>query len=334
MNGNSYLVTSLGTFDYLKNFLVIFIYAAFFRDFSEFKKIFRLLLIIAVVLGTVALIQFVWAMGSVYVFGKEITDQSIYIFSNMPMENREINWRYGIFRTSSLTYHAFILGLFNLLILTIYFYTEKTLKIKTAIPLLSGVLTSVSRMAFGGFIVVVLLQLIKKRKWILLLIIFLAGIFILNNYGENGNTGSDIRAQTRQTALEIWKDHPSLGVGAGMFGGVVSFKYSSHIYEEYNFKQMGTVRPIGSIEQFWFQILAEMGMIGTLLFINLILFLFIALVKLREQAMSQDQKNLFSGLIVFIPCILIVTIGSGINIAPMLFTYSAFVGMGMGSLRG
>ena len=115
-------------------------------------------------LGTVALIQFIWAMGSVYISGKDIADQSIYFLSNMPMDNIEIAWRYGIFSTPSLTYHAYILGLFNLLILTIYFYTEKRVKIKYVIPLLSGILTSVSRMAYGGLFFVTLLHLLNARN--------------------------------------------------------------------------------------------------------------------------------------------------------------------------
>jgi O-antigen ligase len=332
VNGNSLYVTALGTFDYLKNFLVIFIYAAFFRDLNDFKKVFRLLLIIAVLLGTVALIQFVWAMGSVYILGKSVTDRSVYIFSNMPIATLDTNWRYGIFRTSSLTYHAYILGLFNLLIFTIYLNTEKGEKIKTSIPLLSGVVASVSRMAYGGLIVVVVFQLIEKKKWILLLFLFLAGILVLNRmyYGGHSDTSDSIRAQTRQTALEVWKDHPELGVGPGMFGGIVAFKSYSYINELYNLNSSYLEHEVKSIEQFWFQMLAEVGTVGVLLFINFLIFLFIALYQLRIHAFSQDMMSLFSGLIVFIPCMLIVTIGSGVNIAPMLFTYCAFVGMGMG----
>jgi O-antigen ligase len=295
--------------------------------------VFRLLLIIAVLLGTVALIQFVWAMGSVYLLGKDITDNSVYILSNMPADSLEIVWRYGIFKTTSLTYHAYILGLFNLLIFTIYFYSGKRAKIKTVIPLLSGVLTSVSRMAYGGLFFVTLLHFIKRKKWVVLLLLLLIGILSLNKiiHYKTENTGYfNIRAQTQQKALETWKDHPLMGVGPGMFGGIVASKYYSYIYEQYNVSDLSYINSVGGIEQFWFQILAEMGIVGALLFINFIVFLFITLYKSREQATSQDLKNLFSGLIAFIPCILIVTIGSGINIAPMLFTYCAFAGIGLG----
>jgi hypothetical protein len=337
INGNSLSVTILGTFDYLKNFAVIFIYAAFFKDFNGFKKLFRLLLFIALLLGTIALIQFIWAMGSVYILGKAITDKSIYIFHNMPGDNIDIVWRYGIFRTSS---HPYVLGLFNLLILTIYFYTARKLNIKVFFLLLSGIIASVSRMAYGGLIVVMSMQLFKVKKWLipLLLITLVVLIYINNilNLSEPTNGGdldfNNVRLYSRYKSIEIWKDHPFMGVGPGIFGGIVSLRPNSHIYAEYNFRETVYINKVGSIEQFWFQIMPEMGIIGALLFINFIIFLFITLYKLREQAMSQDMKNLFSALIVFIPCILIYTIGSGINIAPVLFTYCAFVGMGVGSM--
>lgn len=346
-NGNSLSVTALGIFDYLKNFLVIFIYAAFFRDFNEFKKLFRLLLYIAILLGTVALIQFIWAMGSVYLLGKDITDNSVYIFFAMPVNEIEIAWRYGIFRAQSLTYHAYILGLFNLLILTVYFYTEKGIKNKFYVPVLSGIIMSASRMAYGGLIFILSIQCFKPRKWlmpVLLVVLFILianinlgghldikGILNLSEVTAEGDLDSEnIRLYSRYKAIEIWKDYPNWGVGPGMFGGIVAFKYHSHINELYNLK-LGYLGKVQSIEQFWFQILAETGVTGTLCFINLIVFLFITLYKLRDQAKSQDMKNLFSALIVFIPCILIYTIGSGINIAAVFFTYCAFVGMGLGS---
>lgn len=349
-NGNSISVTALGTFDYLKNFLVIFIYAAFFRDFGDFKKIFRFLLFIAILLGTIALMQFVWAMGSVYMLGKAITDKSIYILSTVPIEKIDIDiaWRYGIFRAQSLTYHAYILGLFNLLILTVYLYTEKGTKIKFYIPVLSGVIVSASRMAYGGLILVMSMQFFKRRKWfmpVLLVVLFILitninfsghldikGILNLSELSAEGNSDSEnIRLYSRYKAIEIWKDYPNWGVGPGMFGGIVAFKYHSYINELYNLK-LGYLGQVQSIEQFWFQILAETGVVGTLCFINLIIILFIVLYKARESASTDEIRNLFYGLMVFIPCILIYSIGSGINIAPVFFTYCAFVGMGLGSL--
>ncbi|MEW6601241.1 MAG: O-antigen ligase family protein [Nitrospirota bacterium] len=345
-NGNSLSVTVLGTFDYLKNFLVIFIYAAFFRDAYKLKKIFNLLLKVAVLLGIVALMQFAWAMTSVHIFGKEIADKSVYIFTAAPVNDVDEIWRNGIFRAPSLTYHNYILGLFNLLIFTIYAFTAVRVEVKTLIPVVFGVISSVARMAYGGFIFVVSMLVFRRHKRflpVLLCVLLVMSSIIIFYYSSQVEWITDLRGLQDQVksdyenirlysmlkSLEIWQDHPNLGVGPGTFGGATAFKYNSSVNRVYNVK-LGYLEKIGSIELFWFQILAEMGIAGALLFFNLIIFLFLMLYKLREQTVSHDMKNLFSALIVFIPCILIYTIGSGINIAPVFFTYCAFVGIGMG----
>ena len=58
--------------------------------------------------------------------------------------------------------------------------------------------------------------------------------------------------------------------------------------------------------------------------------MFIIIFALRQQATSEELKGLFTGLATSIIIILIYLFGSGLNIAPVLFTYCAFVGMGLG----
>jgi O-antigen ligase len=76
-----------------------------------------------------------------------------------------------------------------------------------------------------------------------------------------------------------------------------------------------------------------MGIVGVLCFINIFSVLFIALYKLREEAVNEEMKGLFSALMVYLVCILIYSLGIGINIAPVLFTYCAFVGIALGTFR-
>ena len=218
----------------------------------------------------------------------------------------------------------------------------------TIIPLLSGVIASVSRMVYGGFIFLGFIQLVRRKKRLALLMLIISVLALtqlniihgfkvssmLDSYipqSAKGVEPNDIRGLTRYKAVEIWKDHPLWGVGPGMFGGVIAFKYHSYMHSEYNLHTQGHLESVGSIEQFWFQLLAETGIVGVLLFINVIGVLFMTLYTLRQQAVAQDLKNVFSALMVFLPCILIYSIGSGINIAPVLFTYCAFVGIGLGS---
>jgi O-antigen ligase len=301
---------------------------------------------VALLYAAVALIQFFWAMGSVYILKKDISDPGIYIFISSSFFNlnslREFCWRMGIFRTP----YAFTVGLYGLLILTVYLYTVKRVNVAIFTSLFSGIVISVTRMAYGGLIFVVLLQIIKKGRWIaLLLLIFICtsiyyGIInenidllktaeLFGNYVTGNIDGSDIRSYSRSHALKIWKDHPFWGIGPGMFGGIVASRYRSYIFEEYNILST-YIQNIGSIEQFWFQILAEMGIVGTLCFINLIFTLFLLLHITRRLRVPEELKNLFFALMVFLICILIYSIGGSINLTYVLFTYNAFVGIALG----
>jgi len=334
-------------FDYVKNFLVIIIYAAFCREFSEFKKIFRLLLIIATVLGALALLEFTWAMGNVYVLDKKITDQGIYLFSNIDVSDiitlKDVYWRYGIFRSPN------AYGLFILLILTIYFYTEKRVNTIIAFIQIVGIIASNLRRAYAGLIFVVISLLITMRKLTMLFLLFMVifGItwkYMSNDFSlystyrsylpENEATIdlNDIRTYSRYKSMEIWKDHPVWGVGPGMFGGIVSLKFNSTVYSDYNYKLMGILKKNGTIEDFWFQVLAELGITGSLCFIMFILTLFTVLYYARDRSVDYELNKLFSGLMIFTICVIFFSIGGGINISAVLYTFCAFVGIGLGCL--
>lgn len=126
INENSLFITSLGTFSYIKYFLVIFIYAAFFREFSQVKRAFRLVLMVAVFLGVIAFIQELWALSSRYLLKKDIYDASIYILrSLLGIEQAESYWRLGVYRASSLMHHHNILVLYMVLIISMYLNAEK-----------------------------------------------------------------------------------------------------------------------------------------------------------------------------------------------------------------
>jgi hypothetical protein len=339
VNGNSVFVTILGVFDYIKNFLVIFIFAAFFRDFGEFKKFFRLLMIVAVFLGVIALIQEVRELVYRYILGNDVVDTGFYFSS----------WRLGIYRAPSLMHNANIFGLYCLLMLTVYLCMSQNFKIPVIIPLLAGVFMSVSRLVYMGFLFLCGLQLLKGRKWflallvpvlVLLLIMFFYHEFNISKFMNidkqvfESNTGFvNYKIDAKKTAMNIWKDHFLLGAGPGMFGGVVSIKYKSDVYEQYNLsrdtKQL--IFEVGSIDQFWPQALAEMGIIGSAAFVSILISLVIILLILRIWATSDEVGGLFTGLVVITILIFIYSLYTGLNITSILFTYSAFVGMGVGS---
>lgn len=350
LNGNALLITALGTFEYVKFFLVIFIYAAFFEEFNVFQKIFRLLLIIAVFIGLVAFVQEAWVLCIRNIFERDIADNRIFIFISNLLNIEPLKiWkegRLGIYRAFSLLSHYNLLGLYSLLILTIYLHVRKKVNYIVMFSLLAGIFASVSRTAYSGFALLAGLQIFKGRKW---LIVFLipAGValFIMGFFGDDikiselkdnenkvkYNQTITYREFARDKAMAVWKDHPIWGAGPGMFGGSVAFKYISPLYEEYNFTFI--LNWFRSLDQLWPQVLAEMGIAGAAalagLFVSLLFVLFIS----RLRATSDELKNLFAGLSTFTVIFLIYTLSGNLNIVSILYPYCAFVGMGLGCLE-
>jgi len=143
------------------------------------------------------------------------------------------------------------------------------------------------------------------------------------------------REYTRDKAIEIWKDHPFWGVGPGMFGGAVSVIFKSHFYEEYNFLPMpkSLLKQYQGIDQFWPNLLAEMGIIGIVSFAGLLISLFIAFFVLRKSATSDEMRGLFTGLTIITIVIIIYTFSTTLKLTSLFFTYSAFAGMGLGCIN-
>ena len=358
VNGNFIYTTILGTFDYIKMFLVIFIYAAFFKEKDDFKKIFRLLLILASIIGAVALLQELWALSARYLLGRDLHEMGGYLIGRN--EIKEISWRFGIYRPRSLMHNSNIMGLYCLLIFITYIFTEKKKNLPILFLLLIGVLTSLSRMAYAGIALSTVIYLFRQRNRLIIiggtavLTLFLYMGFVkdvnfldmlsepdsidieLVQMDENGESLEEdneveFREYTKNKAMEIWKDHPVWGVGPGMFGGRISLITHSEIYEEYNIFKREQLGKWGGIDQFWSQLLAELGIVGTVHFILLLLSLYISFLIVHKQSSSDEMQNLSKGLGIFIIVILIICTGSGINIAPVIFTYMAFIGILYGS---
>ncbi len=332
INGNSLLITFLGTYDYIKTLLVIFIFAAFIREIREFKKIFRLLLIVVVFIGLVAFVQEFWAIFSRYIRKEDLAG---------------IAWRIGIYRVSSLMPHYNFLGLYCLLVLTSYLFIAKKVNFFIIFSLLTGILVSVSRTIYTGFVILSVIQIFKGRRWLILFLIpIVISLFFMSSlddfdisklieekYNEenmrsyNSNPVS-YRNFARYKAMTVWKDHPLWGVGPGMFGGAVATKYRSYVYEEYSF--LFILNWFKTLDQLWPQLMAEMGIIGTVvlavIFVSLLAVFFIS----RHLANSDEIRGLFTGLSVFTIIFFIYTFSGSLNIVPVLFTYSALAGMALG----
>jgi hypothetical protein len=346
VNRNSLLVSALGTFDYLKNFFVIIIYAAFFKENIQWKKILDYLVIVAAILGGVALLQEIWALGYHYMLGNDIYHSGNYILKNLPSNAWQYQdlWRFGIYRASSFMHHSNALGLYFVLVLSMYLFTVKKVNPGTFSLLFIGIFVSVSRIVYTLFLLLGGVQIFKGKRWltlpavpILVLCILMSSLpdFDMSQAVKGKLKKEDVhfRMYAKDKAMEVWRDDPLFGVGPGMFGGVVSIIFDSPIYKKHDFseKWFNYMKPFRSLDQFWPQALAELGVVGTTLIAVLLISIFFTLFGVRKKAKDDDTRNLLAGLALATLMIFVYTMGSGLNDTSFLFTYSAFVGIGLGN---
>lgn len=348
INDNSMFVTMIGIFDYMKPFLILFVYAAFFTEYDDIKNIWRLLLIMAVVFGIIAFIQEVWALGFRYIGGKSVTDSGLYILRPLvDTTMAEYFWRFGAYRAPSLIVQANYLGFHSLFILTIYFTTTRKINYFVMVPIFLGIVTSISRIIYMGllFITGIRFFIFKKRSFLLfipvVLIIVIMSVF--SNFNvldkpiqlnmEIDNIGSvgeiSYRGYTLSKCLEVWRDHPVMGVGPGMFGSPISSTFYSHLYDEYNFSNTWIFKSAKSIDLFIPYLLAESGIAGTIFYANIFITLFAVLAIFEKQATPDEAKIFFKGLKISLMLILIWICVNDIY-TPTIFTYFALVGVGLG----
>jgi hypothetical protein len=346
VNGNMLYVTVLGISNYIKYFFLVFIYSVFFRKYDEFKKVFYLLLSLAVFISIIGVLQEAWAMISRYLLMIDV-EKIDYLFAGnlKPKES----WRFGIYRAPSLVYNANLKGLYCLLILIIYVNITKKMSYSALLTLFFGIFTSASRRVFTGFIIFLGFYARKLGKAFLIAISIpvIISVYYLSTQIDFSklktpgslivSEGADIdnfRKYNMLKAFEIWNDFPVMGVGPGMFGGITSIKTHSPLYEEYNYRRRheATVKTWGGIDQYWPQLLAETGIIGLFAYCGLLASLLILFGILRKRTDNVGLKGLFTGLAMFMLIVIIYSFGSSINFTPILFTYLACVGMGVGSV--
>ncbi len=330
-NQNPLLITTMGTFDYVKHFLVIFIYAAFIRDFDEFKKIFRPILMLAIFIGLIAVAEECWWLYSKYV-----------------VDVKSYTGRLGLYRATSLMSQFNIMGLYCLLIFTIYMSMSKKINIMVIFSLVGGIITSISRTAFTGLTILSAVQIYKGRKWLIALAVplvigltFMSSlddfdlIRMMKNDDIEVNTAGEkisavsFRIYALQKALNVWKDYPVIGAGPGMFGGSIAYKNRSPLYEEYNFHTIYSM--MHSLDQLWPQVLAEEGIVGTAAVAGLFISLYMVASASRRHAASREMNGLFTGLSIYTVILFFFTFSANFNIISVLFPYCALLGMGLGS---
>lgn len=322
-NGNSFVVTVNGIFDYVKNFLVIPIFCLFSIQSRKVQGLYNMLHRLAIFLCFVAILQ------------------EVAFFLGFPVERIGVSFtdvRFGLMRTPSLMGHPNIFGLYALLFFILDFSYYRRMRWQSWILVL-GVFLSVSRMVWVAFFFALFYLLIQKRGkkamglFVLTLVIIVLAIpsFYLRTTQEMGYENY-FRGYALRKSIEIWNEHPLLGVGPGMYGGVASFVFDSPIYGQCRFNQdwFDVVKNILSLDQFWPQILVEMGILGALSFGFLLFVLWRAAKKESLTTESSFRMKMLSGLSAVPIILMLYLIGSGLNLTPFLLSFSILLGMVMG----
>lgn len=326
INGNSHIVTANGVFDYIKNFLVIPVLCFFTFPKKRVTALYNILHNLALLICVGAVIQ------------------AILFLAGFPLEKlgiQIVDVRFGLPRSSLFMQHPNVIGLYALLFFILDFSLHRRVR-RQGMVLILGILLSASRIVWSAFFISLffLLSHINSKKIFVLLIpaaltmILALPFFYAHSIKEwNIEDQNFYRGYTLAKSIEIWKDHPVLGVGPGMYGGVVSMTFNSPIYKKYNFSQRWFdygLRTFRSLDQFWPQVLAEMGFLGSLGFGFLLIALWQTAKKASLHAKDTLRKKMLSGFS-SIPLILAVyLLGSGLNVTSFLLTYAALFGMVLG----
>jgi O-antigen ligase len=143
------------------------------------------------------------------------------------------------------------------------------------------------------------------------------------------------RGYVIKKSWEIWSDNPFLGVGPGMYGGVVSVEFKSPIYDKYHFSEYWYnfgLKTFHSLDQFWPQIMVELSLPGLAMFL-MILFLLSGIAMKKYKLVQSDYAKKFSLGLMIIPIIIFFYLfGSGLNLS-CLGTYAILYGVLLGAKK-
>ncbi len=141
------------------------------------------------------------------------------------------------------------------------------------------------------------------------------------------------RGYVLKKSIDIWMDNALLGTGPGMYGGVVSVEFKSPIYRKYHFDEKWYnygLKSFRSLDQFWPQILVELGPGGLILFLSLLWSLLITAKSKSDLFEGHFARNMARGLSIIPVIIFFYLFGSGLNLS-FLASYTILYGIMMGT---
>lgn len=349
-------ISILGIFDNIKSITMFLPFSVLSWNKKNLTDIYNFLRKIAVIGSVFAIVEFT----SLFFFGESIS-KIFYIFDSGLL----IKGKFGIPAVGSIYNSTNSLALYSLIFVCIDLgMLASGMKINKTVLLIFiiSILTSGSRMGVLSLILVLSIstflspkaESIRRkimRKLSVALLIILISIFliifvakkILNEFislsmAEYTDDIGSYRAYSLFFSLKLLYDKPLFGVGPGMFGGMFSFIFDSPIYRDYGFSQLWYEygREMNSIDMFWPQIWGEIGIIGFLSFIFFMYKMFSDFLKKGKNSIFLGDNSLGAILIgcsLFLPCLLIMGLGSSLNIPTISVPFGCLAGIALSSYR-
>ncbi len=240
--------------------------------------------------------------------------------------------RLGLDRVVSLTGTGGVnyLGMYSLLGLFLFYGTTKD-KIKRYLGMfitVTLIFMTFSRQSWMGLFAMMVLT---NRKLILPGILIVAGIAVMT-LPAIGRYNPELyyRSFTYVQALNIFVDHPLIGAGPGMFGGLASVIFHSPYYEDWPTFYRGMMYRLGSLDAFWPAVFAELGFLGFWMYYLMWSSLHQRISKLSKWFKSQNDQGLYNiGTILknYLVALVIMCFFTGLNKPFVIYTFFALCGI-------
>jgi len=324
-NASPFIISFVTIFNYTKYFLVIPVFWSFLVRQNDVRKLYNMLYRLALILCIIALLQ-----EAFYFLGLSV--------DTLGASTHYVYLRFGLMRTPSLMGHPNIFALYSLLFFVLDFSRYRRLRWQNVL-LLSGIFLSGSRTAWGALFLILFYFLYLKtpkmiRVSVVLIIVTVTTTLLFPYLTKTKEFTSEtyFRRYIILKSIEIWKDHPLVGVGPGMYGGWITDDFSSPVFEKYNFapRWIESIKRHRTLDNFWFQHLAESGLLGAMCFVALLFGLW--KIALREMLLSHDpfRKAMLSGLNAMLIAMVVHLFTTSLNATAFLITYFMLFGMVLG----
>lgn len=212
-----------------------------------------------------------------------------------------VTYRFGFVAVTSLFYHTGRYGWYMLFMALLYYSKykkdkNKNDKIWMIICTIFSIFSFRTKVIISIVIIILLENIINKKIKLTRLITSFGVIFtimivfnnvIMNTYNLyfNSNDDSTARQALMQNSIKILTTYFPLGVGFGKYGSWYARKYYSDYYYKY---KMDTIygllpsEPIFATDTFWPSIFGETGILGTIIYISMLIYIMKMLIKKKN----------------------------------------------------